>query len=132
MTMEQAPFLPPLTPEQAEFGNRVVALKLVELGELGWKTMFPMVSGFDEQPDEARFAWFVTHEPIIEYMSMPQMIPSSSIDEETGMPAPPVQSPSLMQLNSVKCAEMLADYSKLQKRFIKKAMKDDEQLRPVP
>jgi hypothetical protein len=115
------PFLPPLEPDETEECNRFVALKLVKLGNLAWDTMYRMVSGFREQPSDARLAFYLSHEPFVEYLQTPNQIPTAEVDP-MGMPVM-MPAPSLMEINSAECAWMMADYAKLLKQ---KAAKVDE------
>ena len=121
MTMsEPLPWFPPLEPPQVEQADTVVALKLVELGQVAWEVMFRMVSGFMEQPEEHRLAWYLQHEPLATFFNQPNLLARQGVDPMTGMPLPPIPAPSLMQLNSVQCAIMLADAAKLYVKYDKK------------
>lgn len=121
MTMsEPLPWIPPLEPEYAERANSEVALKLVELGQVAWSLMFRMVSGFMEQPEEHRLAWYLQHEPLATFFTRPNLLATAAVDPMTGLPAPPIPTPSLMELNSVQCAIMLADAAKLYVKYDKK------------
>lgn len=121
MTMsEPLPWLPPLEPQQVEEADTIVALKLVELQQLAWEVMFRMVSGFMEQPEEHRLAWYLQHEPLATFFNQPNLLARSGVDPNTGMPLPPIPAPSLMQLNSVQCAIMLADAARLYAKYDKK------------
>ena len=115
------PFYPPLdTPEQVEFCDTVVALKWVELEQFTFDTVMPMVSGFLELPDEQRLAYYLAHEPLMEFFMAPNTMQTSAVDPATGMPIQGIPAPSLHELNAVYTAKLMADSAKLYKRFGKK------------
>lgn len=118
------PRLPPiLGPDGRPDGKRMHELNLeaaqilVKLRETAFDVMFRTVSGFFEQPDQQRVAFYLTHEPLMQWFTQPNQIQSGEIDPATGQPAPPVNAPPLMQLNQTLCEKMAADAATLYERY---------------
>ena len=116
MTMQPAPMLPPLDPQQVEASNTRVGLYLAKLGVTAFDEGFDVMSGFKSLPSAQRLAYYRGKEAqygdLNTWLTSPNLVPTEQVDAQ-GMPQPPVQAPSLMELSSLTCAWMLDDAGKL-------------------
>lgn len=124
------PFFPPIESEQIEPYNLEVAQHLTELSIEAEKVMCKAVIGFFERPEDERMAFYVMHEPLLDFFILPQPIASAMPpvpDPVTGMPPPPMMA-SLVSLIPIYCADMMNDaaslYKKAGKQFSAAASQD--------
>ena len=87
--------------------------------------MFKWSSGFMEQPAEQRLAFYIAHEPLMDFFFQPNMIPSTAgqveVDPMTGQQQPAMlEAPSLAQINAVQVAAMMKDAAALYAKYGKK------------
>ena len=116
MTMQPTPMLPPLEPEQVEASNTRVGLYLAKLGVTAFDEGLDVMSGFKSLPSAQRLAYYRGKEAqfgdLNTWLTSPNLVPTEQVGED-GMPQPPIQAPSLMELSSLTCAWMLDDAGKL-------------------
>jgi hypothetical protein len=122
---EPLPFLPPLTVEEFQQAKMMIIPKLAEFRQFCWNFMFRWSSGFMEQPSEVRLAFYMAHEPLLDFFFQPNLIPSASgmaeVDPMTGQQQPAMlEAPSLHEINAVQVAVMLKDAATLYTKFGKK------------
>lgn len=120
--------MPPLPPIMGADGQpdgqkihllNVSAAKLLnDLRVMAWDVMFRTVSGFMEQPERMRLAWYLQREPLIVFFSQPNVIPAGGNDPETGEALQPTQAPPLMEINRQQCEKMLMDAALLYEKYV--------------
>lgn len=119
------PLFPPMSKDDLKQVTRIVGERIALYKQPAFEFMFDFASGFNDLPERQKLAYYLQIDQqvgLVPFFTEPFALESGATDPEMGMPLPPVQFPSLMQLNPAQAAKMMLEAAHLFEKYGQRAL----------